>query len=379
MRTAARCVERQRRDSQGKPDTVPKFSLVIPPLRRADTFRHAVSTLMNQTCRDFEIVVQNNGRDHETEAVVQGLADPRVRHFASDSILTMTENWEAGLANTRGDFITFIGDDDGLFPDACQLAAEIIDRTGLEIVSWRPFCYYWPTYLHPELCNRLVAAVDYDFHVQIISSDRQLGRFYRFAIDYSPLPMIYNSFVRRSVVERAKERIGRYFLGTAADVTSGIVNAAHTSEYADVSRPLSMTGLSPHSNGHAAFLSARGHQSESQIDREIAASGVDERLVAASNLQIFIANEMLVVRDRILSDRHIDLHFRRLIEFVAAAINDRPGFYLETLPATETLASRHLVALADIAIPAPVDKRPPRECGGHISGPGQLRVWIDGN
>src|SRR5260370_15630523 len=165
MRTAARCVERQRRDSQGKPDTVPKSTVIISTLRRADTFRNAVSTLMNQTCRDFEIVVKNNGRDHETEAVVQGLADPRVRHFASDSILTMTENWEAALANTRGDFITFIGDDDGLFPDACELAADIIDRTGLEIVSWRPFFCYWPTYRHSERCNRRIAPLDDDFPV----------------------------------------------------------------------------------------------------------------------------------------------------------------------------------------------------------------------
>lgn len=357
---------------------MPRFSLVIPTLRRADTFRHALATLLEQDHQDYEIVVQNNGRDAETEAVVDAIADPRVRHFASDSILPMTENWETALGHARGELITFIGDDDGLLPDACRLAAAIIDRSGVDILCWRPFCYYWPTYLHPELRNRLVAAVDHEFHVDIMSSEHQLGRFYRFAIDYSELPMIYNSFVQRSVVERVQARIGRYFLGTAPDVASGIVNAAHTGHYAVLSRPLSMTGLSHHSNGHTAFLSPRGYHA-SQIDQEIAELELDERLPPTNNLQLFLANEMLLVRDHIEPGRPVDLDFRRLIEFVAAAINDRPGFYQETLAAIKVLAKRHHVDLAEIVIPTLLDSRATLICGRYVVGPGQMRVVIDGD
>jgi glycosyltransferase involved in cell wall biosynthesis len=358
--------------------SVPRFSLVIPTLRRADTFRHALATLLDQTYEDFEIIVQNNGGDAETEAVVRNLRDPRIRHFSSDAILPMTENWELALDHARGDLITFIGDDDGLFPDACRIAAELMDSGGFEIVSWRPYCYYWPSYIHPELRNRLIATVDYDLHARLISSEHQLRRYYRFAVDYSHLPMIYNSFVRQSVVTRIRKRVGRYFLGFAPDVTSGIVNAAHTSQFAVVSRPLSMTGLSGHSTGHTMFLTARD-QSNGQIDQRMAGYRFDDRLVPSTNLQIFLANEMLVVRDQVLADRGITVDFHRLIEFVAAAINDRPGFYDETLDSIRALAKRHDVALTDIAIPLPATQRTTLKTGSQLAGPRRVHSVIDGD
>lgn len=233
---------------------MPRFSLVIPTLSRPDTFRSALKTLVAQTYADFEIVVQNNGKDSATEDAIEEFRDSRIRHFSSTSILTMTENWEAALSNARGDFVTFIGDDDGLFPDACELAAQTLASTTLEIVSWLPYCYYWPNYIEQGLNNRLVALVNDDFHVQILSSDNYLRRFYRFAIDYSRLPMIYNSFVGRSVIQRTKKATGGYFLGHSPDVTSGIMNATHTQQFARISRPLSITGLSGHSTGRNAPL-----------------------------------------------------------------------------------------------------------------------------
>jgi glycosyltransferase involved in cell wall biosynthesis len=359
---------------------MPRFSIVIPTLRRPDTLRHALATAVAQAYEDFEIIIQNNGGDPETEMVVRELDDPRVRHFASEAAVPMTENWEVALANASGDFITFIGDDDGLFPDACRSAAAIFDRTGAEIVSWHPYCYYWPNYLHPELRNRLVAMVDYDLHIQVVSSQDQLEKFYRFAIDYSRLPMIYNSFVRRSVVERVTTTMGRYFVGLNPDATSGIANAAHTPRFVHVSRPLSMTGLSGHSTGHNTFFSDRAQASADQVKRDFGAFRMDDRLVPIDNLQIYLANDMLLLRNRIPSmhDR-TQFDFYRLVQTMAAAINDRPEFYEDTLAAIRRLAERHDVDLADIAIPGPLGRRRPLECGTAVVGPNRIQFVIDGN
>ncbi len=359
---------------------MPRFSIVIPTLRRADTFRYALATALDQAFDDLEIVIQNNGRDAETEAIVRDLHDPRLRHFSTDAILPMTENWEAGLGHARGDYITFIGDDDGLFADACRIAGHVVDRGGFEIVSWRPYCYYWPSFIHAELRNRLIATVDYDLHAQIVSSEHHLQRYYRFAIDYSHLPMIYNSFVQRSVIDRAKAKIGGgYFMGMAPDVTSGIVNAAVTSRFALVSRPLSMTGLSHHSMGHATFLSERNHPIRSGDEQEIAAFRAYDRFIPANNnMQMFLANEMLLVQERLLADRRIEFDYRRLIGFIAAAINDRPGFYDETLELIRALAKRHGVDLADIAIPLRTTTRNALKVGSRMVGPRKVLSVIDG-
>jgi len=359
---------------------MPRFSIVIPTLRRPDTLQHALATAILQSYEDFEIVIQNNGADRETEALLHDLDDAHVRHFASETVLPMTENWEAALANASGEFITFIGDDDGLFPDACRSAADIFDRTGAEIVNWHPYCYYWPNYLRPELRNRLIATVDFDCRIQVVSSQDQLEKFYRFAIDYSRLPMIYNSFVRRSVIERVKTALGRYFLGLNPDATSGIANAAHTPHFAHVSRPLSMTGLSGHSTGHNTFFSGRAQASADRVRRDFGAFQFDDRLVAIDNLQIYLANDMLLLRDRIPSMRdRIQFDFYRLIQSIAATINDRPDFYDDTLAAIRNLAERHDVDLSHIAIPARLAKRSSLECGTTTVGHDRVQHVIDGN
>lgn len=349
---------------------MPRFSIVIPTLQRPDTLRHALATALAQTCDDVEIIVQNNGRDRATEALVGELGDPRLRHCWSESVLTMTESWEAALAHAGGDLVTFIGDDDGLFPDACRVAGEIVERAGVEIVSWLPFCYYWPRYVHEELRNRLVATVDYRSYVQRVSSADELARFYRFAIDYSRLPMIYNSFVSRSVIERVRGALGRYFLGRAPDVTSGIVDAAFTGEFARLSKPLSMTGLSQHSTGHTGFLSARGLVPADRLERDFGSICCDERLVPSDNLQIFLANDMLLVRDRVPAMQSIGLDVYRLIQSIARAINDRPGSYADTVAVIRALAARHGIDLADIAIPAPTT-------GGRSMAPAATAVASD--
>ncbi len=55
--------------------------------------------------------------------------------------------------------------------------------------------------------------------------------------------MIYNSFVRRSVIDRMRAVGGRYFIGLSPDVASGIANAALTDNFVRLSRPLGMAGF----------------------------------------------------------------------------------------------------------------------------------------
>ena len=92
---------------------MPRLSVVIPTLGRPDTLQHALKTLAAQPGDNCEFVIQNNGGDPATAAVVEALGDRRFKHFATAGIVTMTENWELALGHATGDYITFIGDDDG--------------------------------------------------------------------------------------------------------------------------------------------------------------------------------------------------------------------------------------------------------------------------
>src|ERR1043166_8123364 len=120
------------------------FSIVIPTQARPDTLRHALRTVLAQSDGDFEVIVHESGDDPATAATVAEFDDPRIRFFKTGEPVRMTENWERALAHVRGDYVLFIGDDDGLLPDACAVAREILNvKPGL-VLSWLPASYYWP-------------------------------------------------------------------------------------------------------------------------------------------------------------------------------------------------------------------------------------------
>jgi hypothetical protein len=356
-----------------------RFSLVIPTLRRPDTFEHALATLLAQPSDDLEIVVQNNGNDPATRALVERANDSRVRHFSTDDVVSMVENWECALSNTTGVFITFIGDDDGLLPDACDVAGQILEADDAEILSWQPFLYLWPQYWDERRKNRLQATISFDFEVRREASRPLLERFYDFGAHYSKLPMLYNSFVKRSLIDRVRERHGKYFFGLLPDVTSGIVNAAFSETFLVSSRALSVAGLSQHSTGNR-WTRAATRPSPEELERdfpglrgEVAASA------SGSNLEVLIANEMRVMSEHVLAENAVVFNEEGLVRAMAMSINDSPSRYDETKALILSRMQLLGIPAEDIAIPPSTEHPPAPADGVHALGPYEVMFVIDGH
>ena len=96
----------------------PRFSVVIPTRERADTLRFALQTCLVQDYKDYEIVVCDNCSSAATKEVVDSFASPRIVYHRSPTPLSMGDNWNLAYRLTRGQYITYIGDDDGLMPYA---------------------------------------------------------------------------------------------------------------------------------------------------------------------------------------------------------------------------------------------------------------------
>jgi glycosyltransferase involved in cell wall biosynthesis len=67
---------------------MPRFSIVIPTLRRADTLRHSLATVVAQTYEDFEVIVQNNGEDPESTWSATRSGIYTINPFLSVSVMT---------------------------------------------------------------------------------------------------------------------------------------------------------------------------------------------------------------------------------------------------------------------------------------------------
>jgi len=357
---------------------MPLFSLVIPTLRRPDTLQYSLATLLRQPRREVEIIVQNNGDDLATRRLVERVGDERVRHCSSDRVLAMCENWERALDSCRGEWIIFIGDDDGLLPDACAALSALDGLDDYELVSWTPFIYLWPQYDDERRRNRIEAEVDSVFRLRRVSSDDFLARFYRFEEHYSRLPMIYNSFVRRSLIERVRARHGKYFLGSLADVTSGIVNASACETFVRSTRPLSISGVSRHSTGHNTWNRPGASIAQQQFERDFPLLGGADS--AMWNFELAIANEMQVLHGEVLDgDDRFRIDDERLVRHVVGAINNRPDLYDQTLAVVEAMIDRHGIPREEVPIPPRVERSAVVPVGEYPLGPRRSRLVVDGD
>ncbi|WP_247524246.1 glycosyltransferase family 2 protein [Bradyrhizobium sp. 199] len=360
---------------------MPLLSIVVPTLDRPDTLRHALATMACQPAHaDCEFVVQNNGGNPEIAKMVADLQDERFKHFASKAVLTMTDNWEEALGHASGEYIAFLGDDDGLMPYACATASDLLSGGKIDLLSWHAYSYHWPGYYHPAFRNRLLAEIDLTSSAKRVASRDELVRIFGFQAHYANLPMIYNSFVRRSVIDRMRAVGGRYFIGLSPDVASGIANAALTDSFVRLSRPLSMAGFSQHSTGHALFFETIDLLETSRGARDFGPIDDDPRLPDLNALQLFIAKDMLVLKHLLLADDDdVRLDFKALAQALATDINNRPPLYDRTVQTIGELARMHGFEVADIIIPARLADRPPPGKGVRVIGQNRVVYELDGS
>ena len=132
-------------------NNLPRFSIVIPTRQRHQTLGYAIQSVLFQPFEDFEVVVMDNCSSPETWDVVKQFRSPRLRYERSPRVLPMNENWEAGLELAQGEYVFFMGDDDAVMPDGLQLAAAILERARLDVLSWLKYTYWWDSAIEPTV------------------------------------------------------------------------------------------------------------------------------------------------------------------------------------------------------------------------------------
>jgi glycosyltransferase involved in cell wall biosynthesis len=107
--------------------TVPVVSVVIPTYNHARFLKGALQSVVQQTFRDWEAIVVNNYSEDETEQIVAGFDDSRIRlvNFRNHGIIAAARNHGIGLA--RGQLIAFLDSDDLWYPGKLQHCIDRID------------------------------------------------------------------------------------------------------------------------------------------------------------------------------------------------------------------------------------------------------------
>lgn len=104
------------------------FSVVIPTHNRLDLLKDAIETVIRQDYSEFELVVFDNASTENIRTHIESLNDRRIRYERSDEFLPVTASWNRAIELAKGDYVTFLGDDDGLTPGYFKEISRIINE-----------------------------------------------------------------------------------------------------------------------------------------------------------------------------------------------------------------------------------------------------------
>lgn len=238
----------------------PKITVIIPTRERADVFASALRTVTAQDYADLEILVSDNFSGDATASIAQNTGDPRVKYINTGKRLSMTHNWEFAISHAAGDWITIIGDDDGLLPNALNEAAALIRTTGASAIQSATCRYRWPGHKNRRYGRmRIPMRTGYE----IRDSKAWMSKVLSGRAGHTDLPILYTGgFVGAAVLAEIKRVSGAVYKSRIPDVYSAFAIASVTPSYIYSHVPLGISGISRHSTG-TDQLSIKTRSSES--------------------------------------------------------------------------------------------------------------------
>ena len=229
----------------------PKITVVIPTRERCDVLESALKTVVGQDYENLEILVSDNFSGDATEDVTRQWNDPRVRYINTGRRLSMTANWEFALEHVTGGWVTIVGDDDGLLPNAIHRAADFIKSGGVQAFQSTTCKYRWPGNKGRQFGQIRVPLTQGE---EIRESIPWMKKVLEGRTVYADLPMLYTGgFVSMEVLHDLRRRTGSFYRSRIPDVYSGFAIASLISRYGFVNTPLCISGISRHSIGVDQF------------------------------------------------------------------------------------------------------------------------------
>jgi glycosyltransferase involved in cell wall biosynthesis len=141
---------------------MPSVSVVIPTYRRPRLVERAVTSVLAQSYKSFEVLVVIDGVDDGTRAVIEALNDNRTRVIETGINQGPAAARNFGVGHAVGRYITILDDDDEWTDDKLERQMQFVSRHGLEgrdfLLSCRTIgrnlangkSYVWPANLYQE-------------------------------------------------------------------------------------------------------------------------------------------------------------------------------------------------------------------------------------
>ncbi|MDO8899083.1 MAG: glycosyltransferase family A protein [Bacteroidales bacterium] len=239
----------------------PLFSIIVPSKNGGEYLKACIESIITQNYSDYELIISDDNSTDSTEDYLKALKDhPNILLLQPKHSFSMTEHWEWALSHAKGQWMIFVGQDDGLQPYFFIHAEKLIEiakqyqiRT---ITSTRAY-FFWPG------CKEISGNVSVNYLARnsekIRNATFQALKTLFGMKSYFELPQMYTSSIfSKSIIEETRLlQDGKVLTCHPQDANLAAIACSLDKHYLESSIPLGWVGTSPKSAGLAITHSNR--------------------------------------------------------------------------------------------------------------------------
>ena len=229
----------------------PILSIVIPTKDRYSTLISIVKYFLSWDRADFEIVVQDNSLDNSVfeQELSTFRDDQRLKYSHITEPMPMIDNCSKAIERAKGDYVCFIGDDDGLIEATIDLCIWLKNKN-YDSATFQRFSYDWPDLSkklgESSLTDGILTSRNFEATLINVESKTELIRYLKYGatnLTYrGPFP--YNGLVKRNIFEETFKNTGQYFPAPTPDVACMVSTALLAKKHAYIKLPYICGGQS---------------------------------------------------------------------------------------------------------------------------------------
>ena len=107
--------------------TTPAVSVCVPVYRGEQFLAETIHSVLEQTYRDFELVILDNASPDDSGRIARSFRDDRIRVETNSSVLPQPHNWRRAVELCRAPLIKLVCADDLLHPRCLELQAVLMN------------------------------------------------------------------------------------------------------------------------------------------------------------------------------------------------------------------------------------------------------------
>lgn len=92
-------------------ESLPKVSIVLPTYNGAKYIRQSIDSCLNQTYKNIELIIVDDGSTDETPEIIKSYQDERIKYIRHEKNKNLPNALNTGFAKVTGEYLTWTSDD----------------------------------------------------------------------------------------------------------------------------------------------------------------------------------------------------------------------------------------------------------------------------